>query len=82
MDRRQCLRVIKYNNLKRWIAPIKIENIYIQSIYVGQCYVDIDIEQVRFLFSIHKRDKSKNKFIQSKQTTKKGLFNSCNRTGY
>lgn len=59
MDRRQCLRVIKYNNLIRWIAPIKIENIYIQSIYVGQCYVDIDIEQVRFLFSIHKRDKSK-----------------------
>lgn len=28
------------------IAPNKIENIYIQSIYVGQCYVDIDMERV------------------------------------
>lgn len=28
------------------IAPNKIENIYIQSIYVGQCYVDVDFDRV------------------------------------
>lgn len=46
MDRRRDLQVIQYNNIIRWVAPNKIENIYIQSIYVGQCYVDIDIERV------------------------------------
>ncbi|KAH9528423.1 hypothetical protein DERF_002372 [Dermatophagoides farinae] len=45
MDRRRDLQVIQYNNIIRWVAPNKIENIYIQSIYVGQCYVDIDIER-------------------------------------
>lgn len=29
-----------------YIAPDKIENIYIQSIYVGQCFVDANLYQV------------------------------------
>lgn len=46
IDRKDDLSYIKrpYGKL---VAPNKIENIYIQSIYVGQCYVDVDFDRVR-----------------------------------
>lgn len=37
------------NPYGKLIAPNKIENIYIQSIYVGQCYVDVDYDRVSMI---------------------------------
>lgn len=47
IDRKEDLSFISHPYGKL-IAPNKIENIYIQSIYVGQCYVDVDYDRVRF----------------------------------
>ncbi|XP_017492543.1 PREDICTED: long-chain-fatty-acid--CoA ligase 1-like [Rhagoletis zephyria] len=44
IDRKEDLSFIS-NPYGKLIAPNKIENIYIQSIYVGQCYVDVDYDR-------------------------------------
>lgn len=75
MDRRKDLHVIEHNKIIRWIAPHKIENIYIQSIYVGQCYVDVDIERVST-----RLEKIFNQLIFF--FVEKGLFNRRNSARY
>lgn len=45
LDRKSSLKMVSRQHRLRWIAPNKIENIYIQSIYVGQCFVDVDINK-------------------------------------
>ncbi|UXI20688.1 Actin-related protein 2/3 complex subunit 5 [Sarcoptes scabiei] len=42
IDRIQDIFLINKNNSLKWVGPNKIENVYIQSNFVGQCFVFID----------------------------------------